>query len=143
MTDLNELLERVKAATGPDREIDVALLHLWDPDHEALRSYDERYQIELRDGVFSVWKTDGGYSASVPFPRFTASIDAALALVGRVLPGWNVQFGTLKSGGARARVALDWPEVAPLDECYDAPTAPLAILAALLLSLTKERTNVQ
>lgn len=125
--DLNELLERVRSATGPDREIDVALLHLWEPSHEALCSYDQRYQTELRDGVFSVWKTDGGYSASVPFPRFTASVDAALALCERVLPGWKWNIGHDANDDLHAMV---WHGVTEHDE-YGS-TAPLTILAALL-----------
>lgn len=138
MTDLNELLERVKAATGPDKDIDVALLHLWEPTHEALRSYDERYQTELRDGVFSVWKTDGGYSASVPFPRFTSSIDAALALVERVLPGCeyeatNLYHVAMVSLPMNMSMVMD-PQTARRED----NNMPLTILSALLQALISQ-----
>lgn len=71
--------------------LDVAALPLWDADHDALKAWGPEYQTELRDGGFSAWKE--GYSASSPFPRFTASIDAAVALIERVLPGWTWNIG--------------------------------------------------
>lgn len=58
--EIEALLERVKAATGPDRELDEAIRFYFDP-------------------VGSVY-----YSES---SAYTASIDAALALVERMLPG--------------------------------------------------------
>lgn len=148
MTGLDELIERVRRATGPNREIDVALLHLWQPDHDALRTYDDSYQTEFRDGSFSVWKKGGGYSASVPFPRFTASVDAALALTERVLPGWMVvnlcewDADVLRARGAwnctLKKLGTQDDFTATKGACHHAPTAPLAILAALLSALHQE-----
>lgn len=143
MTDLSELIERVKAATGPDRDLDIALLPLWEPGHDALKSYDDRYQTELRDGVFSVWKLDGGYSASIQFPRFTTSIDAALALAERVLPGWTLArlsqddhklwYVELRQGHATSYVRVI---IAP-STIHGLPL-PLSIILALLLALESQ-----
>lgn len=88
MSALRELIERLEGLDGPSREVDVALLPLWDANHEALRSWAPEYQTELRDGGFSAWKD--GYSVSAPFPRFTSSVDAAIVLTERVLPGWTI-----------------------------------------------------
>jgi hypothetical protein len=63
MSDLKELLARVEKAEGPDREIDAALQRLIGGEH-----------IHWGCGLL----VNG----------FTASLDASLALVERVLPGW-------------------------------------------------------
>lgn len=141
--DLNALLDLVRSATGPDREIDLALLHLWQPDHDALRTYDASYSVEIRDGVFSVWKRDGGYSASIPFPRLTASIDAALALTERLLPGWVVddlsQNSRLAGDPWGCQLGLyhgaDPSKNMQALSGHDFSDAPLAILAATLQAL--------
>lgn len=106
MTDLNELLERCKAATGPDRGLD------YDIDKVLGLNYD----FFIR-------------------PRFTASIDAALDLVERMLPD-TVRPGFQQNpdrswSAAILRVQPDENEC-PADT---APTAPLAILTALLQAL--------
>jgi hypothetical protein len=88
MTDiskLRELLERVESATGQDREIDRCLFDM------------------ACGGLFwpenvSLWQSDR-YSRA---PReFTSSIDAAVALCERVLPGWVVLglYDTAKGSG--------------------------------------------
>lgn len=63
---LRELRARVEKCSGPDREIDGALAAAFEP------------------GVYDVWPH--------LTPEFTASIDAALALVERCLPGqtWSI-----------------------------------------------------
>jgi len=140
---LSDLLERCRKATGPDSSIDVALLPFWAPDHDALKAYDAQYETEFRDGGFSVWKKDGGYSASTPFPRFTASIDAALALTERLLPGWVVSdlaqaprlAGDPWGCGLAVYYGSDPSKSQSAHSGYDFPTAPLAILVCLLQSL--------
>lgn len=69
---LVDLRERLERATGPDRELDLALAQALDPGVIHSRFY--------RDS-----------NAVVPYTKrhYTASIDAALALVERVLPGWE------------------------------------------------------
>jgi hypothetical protein len=73
---LAELLGRVEACTGPDRELDGHI-------YGALG-----FQIIQRFGDFE-WRPDGkGIWKTMPSP--TASFDAALALCERVLPGWTI-----------------------------------------------------
>jgi hypothetical protein len=68
--ELRALLARVENATGPDREIDKALFAVFDPERANRMTY---VQYE-------------GYAPMWTAPAYTASLDAALALVERVLP---------------------------------------------------------
>lgn len=116
-----ELLERVKAATGPDRQLDADVL--------AACGYRVN---DLQRNRWRVW-LDGQWAS---MPEISASIDAAKALVERVLPG---VFWMLAKGRAS--------EAEPMFGCYllfgteevigdgEAATAPLAILVALLTTL--------
>lgn len=70
---LEDLLGRLEAAEGADRELDLALTLLGFPD----TTEDDWLKDELERRAFgNQWKV-------------TASIDASMALVERVLPGWN------------------------------------------------------
>lgn len=112
MSDLMELLERVKAATGPDRELDYAISRF--ADGELVRH------------------------SSLHLP-YTASIDDALALVERKLPGqhvtmgqnlhhhyWLCTFNSFNGEGEPTAIAQEMHK----------SSLPLAILAALLSALT-------
>jgi hypothetical protein len=109
MSDLAELLKRVEAATGPDRELE--------------------------------WDIDEAITGEVPdfhgCPHYTASIDDALALVERKLPDHKWGIHQPKDGTYRAHVTKRSP-LRPMPNTADAPTAPLAILAALLAALLHE-----
>ena len=127
MSDLTELLERVKAATGPDRELDgdvwLAVISgatrrnvmaAW-PDEDVIWEYhDPERNTMFRDNMI---------------PRLSASIDAAVAIVERKMPGWVWQ--VRKSG----YVELHHPTHHLKDEIGTAKTPPLSILAALLSAL--------
>jgi hypothetical protein len=71
--DKLELAERIEAATGPDRELNIALLPL-----VGMRFVDEGHPI----GQVCYDKNNHG----VPLPNFTQSLDAALTLVPE---GWR------------------------------------------------------
>lgn len=116
MADLAELLERVKAATGPDRELDGDIAEAFGPH----------------------W--NGRDLTRGQAPAVTRSIDAAMALVERMLPGWRVQLferDPEDGGGWNARLKRRSPwDLVALDEVAPLPrTAPLALLAALLSAL--------
>lgn len=112
MSDLEALLERVKAATGPDKQLD------W----------------EIWDAVGQPNLT-GKHS---PYLPFTASIDAAIALVEKILPPLTFRsHGFLpawsESDGAPYRCHFN-PENSASSVGYGNSDA-LAILAALLQAL--------
>lgn len=113
MTIPQELVDRVRGLTGPDREVDRAI---------------ERF--EHGPDV-------------IPFtPKYTSSIDAALALAERVLPGWLVSIDQLKTGWRCGLVEFDREADLVIDD-YDveAPTAPLAIVLATLIAVQSSETS--
>lgn len=106
--ELQGLIERCEKATGPDRELDVAI---W----QAL-CWKDHYRDIAKGTVF------------------TASLDASVALVERVLPGWHWSLDSF--GEATAFDSSGAFLVAADDEHYGHNKhLPLAILAALLRSL--------
>lgn len=114
--ELAELLERVKAATGPDRMLDGAL-HV---------HFSDGRLTEHDDFGWVKGPRDIGEA-----PRLTASLDAALALVERVRPGsWIELTGPRKYLNIPSPVPNYWRA-----ECgaigWGASPA-LALLAALL-----------
>jgi hypothetical protein len=147
MTDLESLLARVEAAEGPDREIDAlicAALHVL-PAGEVCPPVAADTAVEWRafeDGWVRLYATNGHVRDQHFLGRhadpFTASLDAALALCERVLPGADVSLFTLRSKRPEARVVTDYDEAT--DEIYvwedaDGATPALALLAALLKAL--------
>jgi len=147
MADLSELLERVRKATGPDRDIDghiAAALRVKKNLPDWAKNWPGEWRPTIQGSV--VLMNDNGepgpHFSSMPY---TASIDAALALVERVLPkfllGGLYDFkvhnfdGQVVDKRACAILTTDMSE--PFEE--DAATRPLAILAALLSALIAQK----
>jgi len=129
---LRELLERVKAAEGPDRRLDTHL-HLF-----------------MIHGV----KPYAGMAASLDVHTYTLSVDAALWLVGHALPDWWVTSGLCSlsghasigpdyNGPAAERLKAEFPPDRFDHGGFDADLSPgdgphrqcYAILACLLQAL--------
>lgn len=86
------LILRIEDAKGADREIDVEIVaHL---NKATVRPYPPTDDFGPRDR-WQFWSRDGehflGSESKYPVPAYTASVDAALALVERCLPGWSFQ----------------------------------------------------
>lgn len=138
---LRDLKARIDAATGPDREIDARILCAFfapaGSEVEHIRRYD-RWIINRPHGCS--WR----HWDELPTvflgrgDRISASIDAALALVERMLPGWawNVQTDS-RTTGVFAR--LDNPDLDVEPAAAHCETAPLAILSALLSALISQQ----
>jgi hypothetical protein len=107
------LLERVKAATGPDRAL----------------------ECDLVEAFISASEAGAHFNFDLAAYRYTASIDAALALVERVLPGWQVNVSAF---GNVAEASLGGRGVYPP---IQAPTPPLAILVALLTAIISKEPS--
>ena len=133
---LSALLERVEACQGPDRALDEAISRALCADH---------YFVQLADapeGVgFEAYKFRGYADSSAL--RVTASVDAALALIGRVLPGlymWRLEFDDEPT---------DWPyetrvySAGGSERGYNAShkTPALALCAALLAAMIGEEAK--
>jgi len=96
MADLTraELIAKLEALTGPDRGIDDALMALffvrderhigttegWEDDPSSFLPVKNRVWV---DPVTDKWVSTAAHN-------FTSSIDAAVALVDRMLPGWQI-----------------------------------------------------
>ncbi len=134
MTTLPELIARLEAATGPDRELDgeLALSAGW------------TFQKMARDRV-AYWRRPGEteYYMRGTLPPYTASLDSALALVEAKLPGWwwEVSHGVLSaSGHGPFWASLYFGNRGLWDEdgeptTIPGPTPPLALLLALCRAL--------
>lgn len=119
---LRSLLVRVEAATGPDRELDG---RIW--------AATAGVTILEWDGAGALWKDEHGglrHQRDDRIPAYTASIDAAVALVEQMLPGWG---WSIERSGQSFNGAV-WDEY-DFDEagCRSAPSALLvAFLRALM-----------
>lgn len=123
---LHALAELLAAATGPDRKLDGAIFV----------STHEGYSLgQNHDGGTVILNTNGARASLSAVLPYTDSIDAALALVGRLLPGWD--WDIEKNQGVHYALLLMMPP--PQDESgifgADAPTTALAILRALVAAL--------
>lgn len=145
--NLEDLLARVQAATGADLELDGRIAKVAREIPPAA--------VFMRENVYGqesdTWYT-GGYGAYVfhyPEP-YTESIDAALALVERLLGGSarHPVECTLSSVGYPSRKgrhwkAAVWAGVEKDGAYHNAPTAPLAILAALITALLAQAQGTE
>lgn len=159
--DLPALLERVKAATQADRELDAALFNALVDDSGRIAFKVSNWSVEpgsrldrYHDGwLYGKGETDK-YADNLP--RYSASTDAALELVERLLPGWFVLFNTGSvAPGAGSKVdTRPRAELAePIETKFGSgvgiraqvhgATPALAILAALLSALISQQGSPQ
>ena len=139
MTDrqtLSDLLEKVRACEGADRELDSAI--------EVAIRWIEAARYGIKPEHRASWRASAGGYVEDPHTRYesarvTASLDAALALAERVLTKggrpalqqasdgtWSASVG-VQGGGRVCGLA--------------APTPALALLAALLTALLAEEAG--
>ena len=157
--DLTALLERVRNATGLDRGLDAAMAigvgyitEYSEPNgqHGSLRGYEGGVDGK-RVSYFAPWwpgdrkwpPSEATVAVNHDIPKFTASIDAALALVERVLPGWAVTVATYHTDYGSPYADMASRRYIENDEGFEHEyaesaglTPVLAILTALLLALT-------
>ncbi len=137
MSDLPTLLQRLRSATGADRSIDreiglaAGVLFL---DEEA-----RLYAID-RDNANRVY---GGLGNDILIRHYTASLDAALALVQAKLPG-NGEISVTRYSRSEGFVWEGEVETTNPKHRWitaEAPTAPLALLCALVQALIGEEEH--
>ena len=128
---LHELIAWVERSTGPDRELDAAL-------HTNLADIAAAFEFqfdgsaiarnETSDGIGLVrFASPGGWEE---VPRYTASVDAALAFSERLLPGYR--FSLFTDGEGKGPMCLALLDDDPVKAEGRAPTLPLAIILATL-----------
>jgi hypothetical protein len=133
MISLPDLLAGVEAAEGPDREIDAEIAVALSGDPEAWVVNPSPQSIF--GPVAGWWRT--GDDKSHDAPTYTASLDAALGLVERVLPGfwWDLD-------------CRGWAHIGPEYRPLNMPpgswgkTPALAILSALLKALIAKEADM-
>lgn len=126
-TSIEGLIERLRNATGPDRELDEAI---------ALALCDDHFFAQLADAPEGVGCEMYSFGRHAPHSalRVTVSIDAALALVERVLPGRHVAMGTVGENDT-PWACLTEPIEPCRDFAADGVDIPNAILMALFTAL--------
>lgn len=83
MTDIAAIIEKLEAADGPNYAIEVEIFKLVHPEYQDF--------IQGRGGL--IHPQDGEdvrVQSNVRPPNYTASLDAALNLHAKFLPGWTV-----------------------------------------------------
>lgn len=112
---MSTLLERLDAAKGPDRAIDIEVGKLW------------------ADPPFNV--TDKVLQNAQPVcPHFTASVDAALSAAAHLLPGWSIRM-SYGEGYKHPNVGMGRSYPTNRSVAFDHHTMPLAILLAVVSAL--------
>jgi len=141
MSDLKALIERVREANGADTMLD----------HDLEWHFGEWQNLGGWWRKHKVTGEEQRYSYA-PAPAYTASIDAALALVERLTPIGPMVSHELNHSLARDgeefwnfRIKTYSPDEGEEPEVRwgTAWTAPLAILTALLSTLTQDSPNVR
>ena len=139
MSKLKELRERVERASGPDREIDYAIASaLLDATKEPNYWF---WQSGREQGA--PLRPVNAYWTDRRTPRFTTSIDAALALVERTLAVYSIRV-TIDPSGEGTDLTW-WPDgLSGERELHFAAvsnSACLAILSALLSALDHRESS--
>lgn len=133
--DLTALLARVEAAEGPDREIDALLEVLAQEKSERPDATSVSANDDGSVTTYSHGQKAGRYASH----DFTASLDAALALCSRVLPGWELELTSEHRDDAVIwRVMLGDP-LRGMDG--ESSTPALALLAAMLKALIAQAST--
>lgn len=132
----DDLIERLEKATGPSRELDYAIdcFVLWGPhsDWENAGGGYERHKKTGEPRVFDLWSR-----ARI---QYTGSLDAAVELVEKMLPGWYWELGKRADvhGGASFASILRTPRETAEEpgDWTGHPTPTIALLIALLRALS-------
>lgn len=144
---LKDLLARVEAATGGDRELDALIASHFrvGPDDEP--DWLKRWGGEFRPhhkfpGSVTAMHSDGSTGVHWKSERYTTSLDAALALVERVLPEANCVGFDKIPGEISAYVSRNFVGDGHWYQDATSHTPALALIAALLRALiTQEPDN--
>lgn len=142
-----EIIERLEKLTGPDRELDraiMAIAYLWERRHIGAACWDDGHDTCCPGGkhIDDVWvdpTTDKWVTNARDGFNFTASLDAAVALVEKMLPGWGFYLRSDKEGHGCGLVYPDAFRVTPC-HCRGA-TPPIAMLLALFRALQDEEAR--
>lgn len=136
MTDLPTLLQRLRSATGADRSIDGLIWAFADPAEYERQCCFKGFVYAGHRHTKAEKAAHIARAASYFSPRYTESLDLSLALVQAKLPG-DVRLEIYHG----IPFTDEWMvNLADHDSVY-APTAPLALLCALVQALIGEEEH--
>jgi hypothetical protein len=145
MLDREALLtlgDRLRSASGPDRDLDAGLAEAFDKRPPGAPSGGRMFKttgrgraVERGDLFIQIDHFNNSYIHTWHAEPFTESIDDAVALLQAVLPG---AWWLLRCGAGGEFVAL--VRASDIDEQMRAPTAPLALCAAIVAAKLREAT---
>ncbi len=128
--DVEGLIARIEKATEGSRELDAAILCAF-PELPVKMTPDDRWPGRV------TFEHAPGDSDSRRAPPYSYSIDAALALKNRLLPGQAAAIGDMAfTNSPRGPWATIWTLDGSPKFNAEAATPPLAILIATLRALT-------
>lgn len=140
ISTLEALLERVESCTEPDIELDAAIDIAMFGGETIWKQAN--YTMEMYPASRRPNKSFRGGFENAYVPRVTSSVDAALALMQQVLPGWD---WSLHYDNGEAIAGVQPPSEDGCDLPDNVPPLPsLALLAATLRALiaqVKEATH--
>lgn len=134
MADYSGIIERLEKAEGPSMPLDCMVLEAVCPDVMI-----DSYPTAADDAC--VFHADAaGIDNKSPLPQFTASIDAAVALTERMLPGWiwNIEGSWTDGNGKKVPSCADIYRLnaSDMDHVpYSGATPPIALLIAMFRAL--------
>lgn len=130
---MTDLITRLSKLDGPRYTMDVAIAlatDFWPKDRIQNIVYND-------DGDPWVYFTDG---PDLPLPpAYTASVDAAIALAERVLPGWHWSIYDT-DGVGRCNAQMERPDFTGAED-FDGTGATPAIALLIALLRAKEASN--
>ena len=157
MTEVREIIDRLEMATAPDRELDAAIFDAFPDDRWPRCAYREENCLTLRslgrepryhDGWLTRLRANMDDKYPEDLPRFTASIDAVLTLVERVLPATTIDLVARRKGkGQLPASATIWSDHPPLTFGNAPPLGfsnghtPAIALCRALLKATKTQAD--
>lgn len=129
---MTDLITRLSKLEGPDREVDAEIWLLLTPG--ATRKKLEVKSATNQWAPYIIDETRDETNRLITVPAYTASVDAAITLAERMLPGWTwyLGFGLRMEGDMRA-IAGAYPNNHP-DSCVkdDHPIPAIALCIAIL-----------
>lgn len=146
--NLSDLERRLEAAAGPDRKLDGMIW--WSLERASAERCYHNHAIGFPEAIPPYFTLDdlpsgiGRLSVKEMAPKFTASLDTALALVGRVLPEWQRE--TLWNSCQGHLAALtDNADQNSSGYIYSAtgPNAAVALCLALVRALQQKKDDDQ
>jgi len=133
MTTRTDLVAMLEAAEAGSRELDAAV---WLAATGEVVAWP--WGQPDADGPWCVY----GNAMWTPLAGLTTSLDAALALAERVLPGWRRHLNELPPSTGLGWEATVWTDAADLSvHPSRAPTAPLALCIAVLRATAAAETG--